>query len=222
MQGDKRRWCTWRKERRAKKTEGSGRGGRHPGTRGGVPTPPNNTRGLTIPISCCRKPYAIRKANLRSNKSYKAPKGRPDIISRDTNFTLGEKHSQIENPISDPRRTNFKTRNPSQIEKSISDRKPNLKSQATDLKPEKSHLRSKNQSQIEQILQGAKREARSQIAGIQSQIARIQSQIENPISDRGGRISKREIHLRSKNPFQIENPISNRGESCSQPRTILN
>ena len=127
MQGDKRRWCTWRKERRAKKIGGSGRGGRHPGTRGGVPTPPNNTRGLTIPISCCRKPYAIRKANLRSNKSYKAPKGRPDLKSRESNLKSQESNlrSKTQSQIAEDEFQN---------EKSISDRKI--------------HLRSKTQSQI--------------------------------------------------------------------------
>ena len=111
-----------------KRAEGTGRGGgRHRGTRGGVPTPPNNTRDFAISISCCWRPFADLKANLRSNKSYKAPKGRPDLKSRESNLKSQESNlrSKAQSQIAEDEFQN---------EKSISDRKI--------------HFRSKTQSQI--------------------------------------------------------------------------
>ena len=79
------------------------------------------------PISNRRNPISDRKINLRSNKSYKAPKGRPDLKSRESNLKSQESNlrSKTQSQIAEDEFQN---------EKSISDRKI--------------HLRSKTQSQI--------------------------------------------------------------------------
>ena len=203
MQGDKRRWCTWRKERRAKKTEGSGRGGRHPGTRGGVPTPPNNTREnnshLMLPEAICNSKSQSQIEQILQG------------AQREARYHIAGYQFHIGGKAFADRKPNLRSaENEFQNEKSISDRKIHLRSKTQSQIASHRSQTGEIPSQIEKSISDRTNPTRRQKGGPISNRGNPISNRKNPISDRKPNLRSRRTNFKTRNPSQIEKSISDR------------